>query len=118
MQAQFYRASLISEGHKLLVTGASGFVGRALSLEAAFRGLAVRAANCSHSVLSAAIECVSVGDIDDGTDWHNALTGCDVVVHLAARAHVMHDDTTEPLVEFCKVNVGGTLNLARQAENI
>lgn len=109
---------MISDGHKLLVTGASGFVGRALSLEAAIRGLAVRTANRSCSTLPVAVECVSVGDIDDGTDWHSALTGCDVVVHLAARAHVMQDATTEPLVEFFKVNVGGTLNLARQAANI
>lgn len=98
-----------------LVTGASGFVGKALSLEAVSRGLTVRAASRSLSTLPAEIECVSVGDIDGTTDWHNALSGCDVVVHLAARVHVMHDTALDPLAEFRKVNVDGTLNLARQA---
>ena len=100
---------------RLLITGANGFVGRALSLEAIAGGLHVRAASRSYSSFPAAIECVLVGDIDKSTDWHDALRGCDAVVHLAARAHVMHDTTSDPLVEYRSINVDGTLNLARQA---
>lgn len=100
---------------RLLITGANGFVGRALSLEAIAWGLSVRAASRSYSSLPAGIESVSVGDIDGRTDWHDALTGCDAVTHLAARAHVISDTTTEPFTEFRKINVDGTLNLARQA---
>lgn len=99
----------------MLITGASGFVGKALCLEAVSRGLTVRAASRSESTFPSAVECVFVEDINGSTDWHDTLTGCDVVAHLAARAHVMHDTTAEPFTEFRKVNVDGTLNLARQA---
>ncbi|MCK5544534.1 MAG: NAD-dependent epimerase/dehydratase family protein, partial [Desulfobulbaceae bacterium] len=55
------------------------------------------------------------GEIDERTDWGEALEGIDVVVHLAARVHVMDDLADDPLAEFRKVNTAGTLNLARQA---
>lgn len=100
---------------QILIVGASGFIGRALSLEAVARGLSVRAANRSCSAFSVAIECVAVGDIDGATNWLVALKDCDTVIHLAARAHIMIDTASDPLAEFRKVNVDGTLNLARQA---
>jgi nucleoside-diphosphate-sugar epimerase len=100
---------------KLLVTGASGFVGKALCVEAAARGFTVRSASRFLSDLSNSNECVVVGDINGSTDWSDALRGCDVVIHLAARAHVMNETSLDPLTEFRKVNVEGTLNLARQA---
>lgn len=56
-----------------------------------------------------------VGDIGSDTDWTAALQGCKVVVHLAARVHVMHDAASDPLAAFRAVNTAGTLNLARQA---
>lgn len=59
---------------------------------------------------------MSVGDIGRRTDWHVALTGCDVVVHLAARAHLIQVAATCPLADFREVNVEGTINLARQAD--
>ena len=48
-------------------------------------------------------------------NWSVALQGVDAVIHLAARVHVMNDIASDPLTEFRKVNVDGTLNLARQA---
>jgi nucleoside-diphosphate-sugar epimerase len=54
---------------RLLVTGSSGFVGRALCLEAATRGLTVLAASRSCIDFLAAFGCVSVGEIDGSTDW-------------------------------------------------
>lgn len=56
-----------------------------------------------------------VGDLEATTDWRTALDGVDSVVHLAARVHVMQDTASDPLAEFRRVNVAGTLNLARQA---
>jgi nucleoside-diphosphate-sugar epimerase len=60
-------------------------------------------------------EEVVVGPIDGKTDWSEALAGVEVVIHLAARVHVMRDDATDPLDEFRKVNVAGTERLARSA---
>jgi nucleoside-diphosphate-sugar epimerase len=61
------------------------------------------------------VATTAVGAIDGNTDWHTALRGVDVVVHLAARVHVMKEESADPLAEFLKVNLLGTKNLARQA---
>ena len=60
-------------------------------------------------------ETVAVGAIDGETDWEAALTGMEVVFHLAARVHVMEESSVNPLEAFRRVNVVGTENLARQA---
>lgn len=99
---------------RVLVTGASGFVGRALLPVLAERGQAVRAAvRRPHPSVPA--DAVAVGDIDGQTEWSRALDGVDCVVHLAARVHVMHDNAASPLAEFRRVNVAGTVQLARAA---
>jgi nucleoside-diphosphate-sugar epimerase len=100
---------------KLLVTGASGFVGRYLCLEAGARGFSVRAASRCQCDFSGQNECVATGNIDGHTNWSTALRGCDAVVHLAARAHVTNESHGDSLAEFRRVNVDGALNLARQA---
>ncbi len=56
-----------------------------------------------------------VGALDVQTDWSAALAGVGVVIHLAARVHVMHDTAADPLEEFRRVNVAGTEHLARCA---
>jgi len=58
---------------------------------------------------------VQVGDLTADTDWSHALAGVSVVVHAAARVHVMDETAADPLTEFRRVNVQGTLHLARQA---
>ncbi len=58
---------------------------------------------------------VAVGDIHEATEWSAALNGCSTVVHLAARVHVMNERSSDPLREFRRTNVDGTLHLARQA---
>ncbi len=102
---------------RILITGASGFVGRTLRKELLNQDYQVRAAMRSPGQLSAVGETVTVGAIDGETDWSDALRGVDAVIHLAARVHVMTDKTADPLAEFLKVNLYGTSNLARQAAN-
>lgn len=97
--------------NKILVTGANGFVGSSLCETLYRRGVdfvpAVRKADLKGQI--------SVGDLGPDTDWTAALEGCDVVIHLAARVHVMNDSASDPLAAFRAVNVDATLNLARQA---
>lgn len=101
---------------RLLVTGANGFVGRALCTELLGRGFTVRAAvRSADAPVEKRTDKVVVGAIDDKTDWMEALQGVDAVIHLAARVHVMRDKAADALAEFLAVNLHGTANLARQA---
>jgi len=99
----------------LLITGANGFIGRALGQNAVKRGFSVRCATRSDCQLIHEVEHVVVEAIDAKTAWSDALKGVDVVIHLAARVHVMNDKAADPLDEFRKVNVPGILQLARSA---
>ncbi|MEQ1534041.1 MAG: SDR family oxidoreductase [Sideroxydans sp.] len=99
----------------MLVTGASGFVGQALCAELLCRGHQAQAVVRTSNAHLAAGNYFFVGEINNQTDWTHALVGMEVVIHLAARVHVMHDTSANPLEEFRKVNLQGTENLARQA---
>ena len=99
----------------ILITGANGFVGSYLAkklsnLPAVKLTLAARVASTTQLV-----KTFKVNQIDSTTEWSEALVGCQSVVHTAARAHVMKDEVADPLTEYRRVNVDGTLNLARQA---
>ncbi len=100
----------------ILVTGSNGFVGRSVYSELAKRGYyvrrIVRELPRSGGRYSDLIE---MGDIGPNTDWSAALANINILVHLAGRAHVMHETVADPLTAFRAVNVQGTLNLARQA---
>lgn len=102
--------------NNLLITGATGFIGRALCDELAQSDYSVRGAVRGPSC-PAGVRCdlMKVGDLGLATDWSAALDGVDIVVHLAARVHVMRDRAADPLSKFREVNVDGTLNLVRQA---
>ncbi len=100
----------------ILVTGANGFVGCNLCLKLAHSDRTVVAA--TRRILpdiAPSIANFQISTLAANTDWQPALRGCDAVVHLAARVHIMHEKSDDPLTEFRIVNVEGTLNLARQA---
>lgn len=95
---------------RVLVTGANGFVGRALVQDLRSRGYDVVAAT-----RRPADQTIGIGEIDGATDWSLALQGCDAVVHTAARVHQMKEQAAEGENLYRQTNVEGTLNLARQA---
>ncbi len=101
----------------ILLTGASGFIGTGLlDRMTSVHALSLRTAHRRPDPeLPPNVDAVRIDDIDAGTDWRRALAGIDVVVHAAARVHVMHETATDPLVAYRAVNTAGTLNLARQA---
>lgn len=100
----------------VMVTGAHGFVGRSLCSSLANQGLGVRPVVRVRS--AGEMDQVPVGCIGPETDWAPALAGVDVVMHCAARVHVMNEDAASSFEAFRRVNVVGTLNLARQAAAI
>ena len=103
---------------RVLITGATGFVGRALCLSMEAAGWQVRAVSRSQGfqpIVSARVEYHQVKSINSETDWSGLLDGVSVVIHLAARVHIMQDTATDPLKEFRRVNLYGTERLARQA---
>jgi nucleoside-diphosphate-sugar epimerase len=100
---------------RLLITGASGFVGQSVCQQAVCHGLLVNGALRRRGEVPKSVNPFVVGEINEATDWNSVLRDVNAVVHLAARVHVMHDTAADPLTAFRAVNVDGTLNLARQA---
>lgn len=97
---------------KFLVTGANGFIGQHVCDLLCAQGHELCAAvRCARE----GAQALSVGAIDESTDWSSALAGVQVVVHLAGRAHVMKDEACDPEAAYWRVNVAGSLNLAKQA---
>lgn len=97
---------------KVAVVGAGGFIGRPL---------VTRLAAAGHEVLPLVrTPCGlpgerATGEIDGDTDCTGLFAGTEAVIHLAARVHIMDDRTTDPLEAYRRINVAGTLNLARAA---
>ena len=101
----------------ILVTGGTGFVGSAVLARLVEDGtMPVRAAVRSAGArITPGIDKVLVGALAEDTDWRAALAGVSALVHCAARVHVMDETAADPLEEFRRINVQGTLALARQA---
>lgn len=97
------------------VTGASGFLGQrlcsVLSERSAFN---VTGFVRSHAQ-QGATHVVGIQNIDKDTDWSQNLIGINVIIHAAARAHVIKENAEDPFQTYRSINVEGTLNLARQA---
>jgi UDP-glucose 4-epimerase len=99
---------------KILVTGASGFVGRTL-VDTLLRtnNEVIPALRSNKEQVNSSFFLVS--DINSTTDWTDGLVNINVVVHCAARVHVMNETEEDALQAFREVNTQGTLNLAQQA---
>lgn len=102
----------------ILVTGATGFVGgtvvRRLLADDPTQSIAVAVRRDDQRWPQRVFARIT-GDLEPSNNWSIALADVSAVVHCAARVHVMADTATDPLEEFRRVNVQGTLNLARQA---
>ena len=102
---------------RILVTGANGFIGSALCRHLMQANYAVRAmVRRQAEAPLLATEHQLINQIDGATDWYSHLRGVDVVIHLAARAHVLKEESANPLMEFRRTNTEGTINLAQQAQ--
>lgn len=99
----------------ILLTGASGFVGKSVVKQ--INGRSIGPLRCVYRkpLPSKPPGSIVVPEINGESDWERALHSVSVVIHVAARAHIMKDEVADPLTEYRKVNVDGTLNLARQA---
>jgi nucleoside-diphosphate-sugar epimerase len=102
----------------ILVTGATGFVGNALVhrmiADDVYSGVVAAVRREVKQWPKQVRSCV-MGDLLPNTNWCRALNDVSTVVHCAARVHVMHDAESNPLSAFRRMNVEGSLNLARQA---
>lgn len=93
----------------VLVTGASGFIGRHVIDELLRRSIKVRiacrpGAKCEFSHDNVEVTHLS-GSGTARADWVDAVANCSAVIHLAARAHVLHDSEVDPLGRFRIANV-------------
>lgn len=100
---------------KILITGANGFVGSYLAKK--LSNIPIMKLTLAARVALPAEwgRSFKVNQIDSRADWSEALIGHQCVIHTAARTHIMKDDVSDPLTEYRRVNVDGTLNLARQS---
>jgi nucleoside-diphosphate-sugar epimerase len=101
----------------ILVTGANGFVGSSLTRRL-IRDSAidvVAAVRSSANPICSNLNVIAVGDLSPTNDWSQALAGVTMIVHTAARVHIIRNHDANPLAEYRFTNVEGTLNLARQA---
>jgi nucleoside-diphosphate-sugar epimerase len=102
----------------ILVTGATGFVGSVLCRTLLSLPFVIRTAvwvEEKNPVVYPGCESIEIDSIGPSTDWKRALAGVDIVIHLAARVHVMHDNALDPISEFRRVNTDGTRRLAEEA---
>ncbi len=105
-----------TDGARVLVTGATGFVGRALVARLSDAGFGVTAtARHAPQTLPNRVRFTATPGAGTAADLTELVRGTAVVVHCAGRAHVLNETEADPLAAFRAVNVGFTLNLARQA---
>jgi nucleoside-diphosphate-sugar epimerase len=102
---------------KVLVTGATGFIGHALLAQLVelehIQVLALSRQAPTESVTG--VKYLHGWDLTSKTRWQLELAGVHALVHTAARAHVLNDRVADPLAEFRRVNVVGTLQLVKKA---
>lgn len=100
----------------MLLTGGSGYVGSTLIdslLSSEYK--VIHAHRNTTTKLDSRLESICYNDLASAENLLMVEMGIDVVIHLAARVHVMAETSPDPLQDFREVNVLGTLNLAKQA---
>lgn len=102
-------------GAKILVTGATGYIGQALCKELSARGFELFVVVRPNQMLDICAQSVVMDDINAATQWGAAFQGVDAVIHLAGRAHVLKEGQADPLAEFRRINTEGTIHLAKSA---
>jgi len=104
---------------RILLTGASGFIGRSFYKEASKRNYFTRCAwrnvNLEPLKTTHNIEHVQIGNINDKTNWKKFLTDIDCIIHCAAKAHILKNSQFNSLESYRRINVDATRNLAIQA---
>lgn len=109
---------IMLKSSRILITGATGFVGGLLCKRLLAEGYALQGTLLpaeDPALLVSGVRPTIVASLASDTCWDAALAGIVTVIHLAARVHVMDDRCSDPLQEFRKVNVAGTLKLGRDA---
>ncbi len=100
----------------ILLTGATGFIGRALLSELVSNDINIIASVRQKTpCIPENVKQYIISDLSEDTDWGTALRDIDMVIHTAARVHVMKEQTNNPLDQFRKVNTEATISLARQS---
>ena len=101
---------------RIVLTGANGFVGKSLLKALLGAGHSIVAPlRCPIDESNSLLRQELVAGLDAGQNWQSILREQEVVIHCAARVHVMEDRALDPLAEFRRINVDGTMHLARQA---
>ena len=101
---------------KILITGGTGFVGKALCENLQSKNYLVHITSRTNIFpLSKRVISFNTGEINHKTKWNNSLKEVDCIIHCAARTHIMTELDKNSLESYRKVNVEGTINLAKQA---
>lgn len=101
---------------KLLVTGGSGFIGKAVCENLKKNNYTINITSRRDIVTNLrGVKIYNINEIDENTNWFQALNAVSCVIHCAAKTHVINNNKQNSLSSFRKVNVEGTLNLAKQA---
>ena len=97
----------------IAITGSNGFIGQHLACHLRSQRLHIR--RIQRRITT---DSFHIPSIDSSTNWSDALSGVDVVIHCASRVHVLHDQVADPLAAYRAVNVAGTQRLALQAAEL